>query len=346
MKYAVVLFNLGGPDRLDAVKPFLFNLFSDRAIINLPQPFRTILAWLISSRRHKAAQEIYRHLGGGSPLLANTQAQQFALQARLQEISPSDEMKVFVAMRYWHPLTDETVAAVKDFKPDRLLLLPLYPQFSTTTTGSSFGAWKAAAQKHRLCAPTTQICCYPTDEGFIDQMVENLQEALCDVTHQDVRILFSAHGLPQKIVDAGDPYPIHVDMSVRAVVKKMGLADDQWRICYQSRVGPLRWLEPSTETEIRQAGEEKKGLIIVPIAFVSEHSETLYELDEEYAHLARTVGVPFFRRVQTAQVGSHFIRGLAALSMAALNTQKDGFFQSCPQKCCAAACPLRRSENA
>lgn len=345
MKYAVVLFNLGGPDSLVAVKPFLFNLFSDRAIINLPQPFRTALAWLISSRRHKAAQEIYRHLGGASPLLANTRAQQSALQAALQKISPSDETKVFIAMRYWLPLTEEAVAAVKDFGPDRLLLLPLYPQFSTTTTGSSFKAWKAAAQKLHLRVPTTQICCYPTDEGFVDQMVENLKATLREGAYQGVRILFSAHGLPQKIVDAGDPYPLHVALSVGAVVKKMGLADDDWRICYQSRVGPLRWLEPSTESEIRRAGDEKKGLIIVPIAFVSEHSETLYELDEEYARLARTVGVPFFRRVQTAQVGEHFIRGLATLSMAALRAQKDGFSQSGLQSCCLAACPLRRSEN-
>ncbi len=316
-KTAVVLFNLGGPDRPESVRPFLFNLFNDPAIIGLPQPLRWLLAQVISRRRAPIAQEIYEHLGGGSPLLPNTEAQATALEQALGSDGGDDETKVFIAMRYWHPMSDATARAVHDFAPDRVLLLPLYPQFSTTTSGSSIKDWNRAARSVGLKVPTRALCCYPRDPGFVAEaaalLIKTLDEAAAK--GKDVRVLFSAHGLPKKIVAGGDPYQWQVEQSSAAVVEALGARAEglDWLVCYQSRVGPLEWIGPSTEDEIRRAGADGVGVILVPIAFVSEHSETLVELDIEYRELAEEAAVPLYLRVPTVSAGASFVAGLAAL---------------------------------
>ena len=308
-KTAVILFNLGGPDSLQAVQPFLFNLFSDPAILRLPQPFRWLLAKLISSRRAPVAAEIYAKMGGRSPILPQTEAQARALETVLGE-----GFRVFIAMRYWHPFSDETARAVKDWNADRVVLLPLYPQFSTTTTASSFRDWRRAAAAAGLTAPTSEITNYETEPGFIAAQTALLHERLAEAEAQgEVRILFSAHGLPKKIVDAGDPYQQQVEASVAALRRLLNRPDLETRICYQSRVGPLEWIGPATDAEITRAALEKRAIVVVPIAFVSEHSETLVELDLEYAELAQHNGAAAYIRIPTVGVQPGFIAGLAGL---------------------------------
>ncbi|NIA71708.1 ferrochelatase [Pelagibius litoralis] len=309
-RIAVVVFNLGGPDRPEAVEPFLFNLFNDPAIIGLPGPLRWLLAKVISRRRAPVAQEIYRELGGGSPLLPNTQAQVDALQAQLND--GTDDYGVFIAMRYWHPRAAKAAREVAAFAPDQVLLVPLYPQFSTTTSGSSLKEWHKEAKAAGISAPSRSLCCYPEEPGFVAATAAKLREALRGLEHETApRVLFSAHGLPKKIVEKGDPYQWQVEQSVAAVVKAMGEVNLDWVVCYQSRVGPLEWIGPSTDAEIERAGREGRPLIVVPIAFISEHSETLVELDIEYRKLAEDSGVPAYVRVTTVSCDEAFIGGLA-----------------------------------
>jgi protoporphyrin/coproporphyrin ferrochelatase len=306
---AVVAFNLGGPDSLEAVRPFLTNLFDDPAIIRLARPLRWLVARLIAYRRAPVAREIYGHLGGGSPILANTETQARALEAAL-----GPEYRVFIAMRYWHPLSDAAAAAVKAWSPERVVLLPLYPQFSTTTTASSVAAWRKAAAHVGLDVPTRLLCCYPDDAGFVEAVAAPVRNALEEMpAGERVRVLFSAHGLPEAIVAGGDPYRWQVERTVAAVRAGLGRPELDAVLCFQSRVGPLKWLQPSTDGEIRRAGAEKRSLIVVPIAFVSEHSETLVELDRDYGRLAKDAGVPHYRRLPTVGADPQFIAGLAAL---------------------------------
>jgi ferrochelatase len=304
---AVVLMNLGGPDSPSAVRPFLYYLFSDPAIIDLPRPLRLPLAWLIARQRSRVAAEIYAHLGGGSPLLANTKAQAQALEGVL-----GPEYRCFVAMRYWHPLTQEAVASVKAWRSDEVVLLPLYPQFSMTTTGSSLKAWHNEARRQGLTCLTREIAPYPTEPGFIAALTGHIDDTLAGL-ERPARLLLSAHGLPLKIVRKGDPYPEQVEATAKAVADALAHRPEEWRVCYQSRVGPLAWLGPSTDEEIRRAGADGIGIVIAPISFVSEHSETLVELDRDYRRLAESCGVPFYRRVPTVGADPRFIAGLARL---------------------------------
>jgi ferrochelatase len=308
-RIAVVLFNLGGPDQPDAVQPFLFNLFSDPAIIRLPQPFRWMVAKLISSRRAPVAREIYANLGGGSPLLPNTKAQAAALEAAL-----GPEHKCFIAMRYWHPRGRQTAQEVAAWAPDRIILLPLYPQFSSTTTASSMIEWRAEARRAGLRAPETLVCCYPEDPGFIAALASRVREGLAQAGDRPggCRILFSAHGLPARVIAAGDPYRWQVEASVAAAMRAVGPGIDHV-MCFQSRVGPLEWIGPSTEDEIKRAAADGVAVVVVPVAFVSEHSETLVELDIEYRHLAEQSGIECYVRVPTVDTAPDFIEGLAQL---------------------------------
>ena len=201
-----MLFNLGGPDRPEAVQPFLFNLFNDPAIIGIPQPFRWLLANLISRRRAPVAREIYDHIGGRSPLLELTEAQAEALERRLNDTADAgSHFRVLIAMRYWHPMSDETAITAAEFEPDQVVLLPLYPQFSTTTTGSSVKDWDRAARAAGLSVPTRTICCYPTVPAFVTAHADAVRDALAPHAGARPRLLFSAHGLPMKVIDAGDP---------------------------------------------------------------------------------------------------------------------------------------------
>ena len=306
MKLAVVLFNLGGPDSLKAVRPFLFNLFRDPAIIQLPAIARYPLAALISTTRNKPAQANYAIMGGRSPLLPETQAQADALEAELR--AQGHDARVFIAMRYWKPRADETARAVAAFAPDEIVLLPLYPQFSTTTTGSSVKDWRAA---YKAPGRTRTVCCYPDAEGVAAAHAAEIRK-VWDAAGSpgNVRLLFSAHGLPQQVIDGGDPYQAQIEATAAATAALLPELTD-WRVCYQSRVGRLKWLEPSTETAILAAGQDGKGVIVSPIAFVSEHVETLVELDHEYADLARTHGVQPYLRARTPGVQPAFIGELA-----------------------------------
>ena len=321
MKIAVVLFNLGGPDSLAAVEPFLRNLFSDPAIINLPGFVRRPLARLIASRRAPIAREIYAHMGGRSPIVEETEAQARALEAALGR--SGHEARCVIAMRYWHPLTAEAVDNVKAFSPDRIVLLPLYPQYSTTTTASSFSEWRKLARRARLRAPQHEVCCYSFEDGFVGALCGLLETAFEAAKPQlSYRVLFSAHGLPKRIVQRGDPYQWQVERTVQAVLERWRGRPLDHTICYQSRVGPLEWIGPATDQEIRRAGSERKALIVVPVAFVSEHSETLVELDIEYGKLARASGVPDYIRVPAVRCDPAFIDGLVRLVGAALTSPR------------------------
>lgn len=308
MKLAVVLFNLGGPDGPAAVRPFLYNLFKDPAIIQAPGFVRYPLAAYISRSREKLAQANYDIMGGASPLLRETEAQAAALTAALQAQAPADEVKVFIAMRYWKPFAAQTAREVEAWGPDQVVLLPLYPHFSSTTTGSSLKDWKRA---YRGPGRSREVCCYPTLPGLIEAHATAIRETWERAGKpSNIRLLLSAHGLPQRIVDRGDPYRAQIEATAAAIAARLPELTD-WQVCYQSRVGRLKWLEPSTDAEIRRAGAEGKGVLIAPVAFVSEHVETLVELDHEYAILARGVGCAPYLRAPTPGVREPFIHDLA-----------------------------------
>jgi ferrochelatase len=342
MKIAVILFNLGGPDGPDAVQPFLFNLFHDKAIIRLPQPLRFFVAKLISSRRAPVAREIYAKIGGGSPIRANTEAQAAALEAKLNEGSAQPQFKCFTAMRYWHPFSDDVARRVADFGADEVVLLPLYPQFSTTTSASSLDAWRRAARKAGFTAPAKTVCCYPQENGFIRALAAASAAAYAAaLPYGKPRVLFSAHGLPETIVKSGDPYQWQCGQTVAALTQAMNIPGLDSVLCFQSRVGPLKWIGPATDDEVRRAGADRAPLVIVPIAFVSEHSETLVELDIEYRHLATETGTPYFAYVPTVSVAADFIAGLAALVQTAL-AQPSAILSGaggriCPKEFCGCA---------
>jgi ferrochelatase len=316
-RIAVVLFNLGGPDGPKAVRPFLNNLFSDPAIIGAPAFVRIPLAAFISTTRAPSAKKNYDLMGGASPLLPETRAQSDALQTELSSRLPQDTVQTFIAMRYWKPFSSETAKAVAAFAPDEVVLLPLYPHFSTTTTGSSLKAWKEAYKgpgKVRL------VCCYPEADGFVEAHAQRIRQTWEKAgSPSNTRLLFSAHGLPEKVIAAGDPYQSQIEATAAAVAARLGSGWD-WQVCYQSRVGPLKWIGPSTPDALQKAAADGKGVLVTPIAFVSEHVETLVELDHEYAELARGLGISPYLRAPALGVQPEYIRVLAD---AVLQTSKD-----------------------
>lgn len=313
-RVAIILFNLGGPDGPESVRPFLFNLFNDPAIIGLPQPFRFLLAQLISRTREKLARANYAYMGGGSPLLPETVKQADALGAAIAQRVSNVTFKCFPAMRYWKPFVKDAAKAAKAWGATDAILLPLYPQFSSTTTGSSLKAWRKASD-----LPSSTICCYPASAAFADAHADAILSAWrAGGSPAQPRVLFSAHGLPQRVIDRGDPYQWQVEQSV-AAVRKLLPAEWETRICYQSRVGPMKWIGPSTEEEVHAAARDKAGVILSPIAFVSDHVETLVELDIEYAQLARKLGVPFYLRAPALGAAPRFINALAELVERALS---------------------------
>jgi protoporphyrin/coproporphyrin ferrochelatase len=315
-KIAVVLFNLGGPDGQETVRPFLFNLFRDPAIIGLPALARYPIAALIAVTRTKLAKANYALMGGGSPLLPETEKQARALETDLATRFPDAETRCFIAMRYWKPLTDQAAEAVRAFAPDEVVLLPLYPQYSSTTTGSSLKAWNRAYR--RGLGRVSTVCCYPTDEAFIQAHADLIQAAYDKAGRPGpARLLFSAHGLPEKVILAGDPYQQQVEATAAAVAARLGEGWD-WRVTYQSRVGPMKWIGPSTEDEIKAASQQGLALVVTPIAFVSEHIETLVELDHEYREVAVEAGCPAYVRVPALGADPGFIGGLGQIVQGAL----------------------------
>ena len=335
-RVAVVLFNLGGPNNLDAVEPFLFNLFKDPAIISVPNPFRWLIAKLIAHRRAPKARKIYAQMGGSSPILGETQAQAKALESLLTAQKHQIQWRVEIAMRHWHPFANEAVDRLEKFAAQRVILLPLYPQYSGTTTGSSLKNWDRATIARSFSKDHRLVCCYPDDKIFIAAHIDRIAAEITTTRRetergQPLHILLSAHGLPKRVIDRGDPYQWQVELTNAAIaegLKARGLVGPETEIvtCYQSRVGPLEWIGPATDAEIKRAGAAGAAVIVVPVAFVSEHAETLVELDIEYAALAYEYGVVRYSRVPALANDEEFIACLARLVMAALS-DKD---TSCP----------------
>ena len=306
-RVAVVLFNLGGPDEPADVVPFLRNLFSDPAIIDLPAPARLPLAAAIAGLRGRRARANYAVMGGGSPLLAGTRAQAGALEAALAARLRGATVKTFIAMRYWAPFTAEAARDVARFAPDQVVLAPLYPQYSTTTTASSLAAWDGG---YAGPGAASALCCWYDNAGLIEAHARLILETWEWAGRPKVRLLFSAHGLPLSVAARGDPYAWQVEATSAAIAARLGASWD-WRVCYQSRVGPMKWLGPSVPEAIAAAAADGLGVMIDPVSFVSEHIETLVELDRDYARVARAAGAPCYLRVPAMGVAPAFIEGLA-----------------------------------
>ena len=329
MKKAVILFNLGGPDKLENVEPFLFNLFNDPAIISIPSIFRYPLAKFISKKRASIAKNIYREIGNKSPILELTQDQAKSLENNLLE---KGDYKCFIVMRCWHPRASDVIKKVREYNPEEIILLPLYPQFSASTSGSSINEWNKICEKENYKVKTKTICCYPTENNFIESHISLIKKALKILENNNFKLIFSAHGLPENKIKNGDPYQWQVEATVKEIMSKMKNENLDYTISYQSRVGPLKWIGPSTEEVIIKYSKEKRGIVIVPIAFVSEHSETLVELDIEYKKLAKKNGCNFYKRVPALGIEENFIKGLTEL---VLQKQTKGNFVSsvmCPNK--------------
>jgi len=296
-KTAVVLFQLGGPDSLEAVQPFLFNLFMDPDIIDFPLAFlaRAPLAKLISSIRSHKVQNNYNLIGGKSPILDLTRLQANALNIRLRQ--RGIQAQVFIAMRYWHPMTDEIVREIKAGGFDQLILIPLYPHFSQATTGSSLHEWNRQAKKQHLNIPTRFVCCYPKHPALVEAIVENINVSLAHfsaVTQENIDLVFSAHGVPVNYIQKGDPYQLHIEETVQRVIEH-GKWKSPHTVCFQSKVGPVQWLKPSLlDTIERLADEGRRHLLIIPIAFVTDHIETLHEINIEARRHAIMRGVRQF----------------------------------------------------
>ena len=329
MKKAVILFNLGGPDKPESVEPFLFNLFNDPAIINIPSVFRYPLAKFISKRRAPIARNIYKEIGNKSPILELTQDQARSLENNL---SKKGDYKCFVIMRYWHPRASDVIKKIREYNPEEIILLPLYPQYSASTSGSSINEWSNLCKKENYHVKTKAICCYPTENNFIASHISLIKKTLKIIEDNNFKLIFSAHGLPKNKIKKGDPYQWQVEETVKKIMMELKDENLDHTISYQSRVGPLKWIGPSTDDEIIKYSKEKKRIVIVPVAFVSEHSETLVELDIEYKKLAEKNGCSFYKRVPALGIEENFIKGLTEL---VLQKETRGNFVSsvmCPSK--------------
>lgn len=344
-RIAVILFNLGGPDNPEAIYPFLLNLFSDPDILRAPGFIRWPLARWIAARRAGEARKIYAQIGGGSPILAETRRQEKALENELSR-QGFEHLNCFTVMRYAPPRAQEVVTELQKFSPERVVLLPLYPQYSTTTARSSLKEWRNVCINAGLNAEMRIIGCYPRQADFIAAHVALIRSSAPQYYGEQARgkalLLFSAHGLPQRIADAGDPYPGQIYHTATAIAAALGLESGEWEISYQSRVGPLKWLQPGTDARLRAAGAAARPVVLVPISFVSEHSETLVELDRELRHVAETSGVPEYIRVPALGVQPDFIHGLASLVRGALERTDTNILCGAPQ---AAACCLDREKS-
>jgi ferrochelatase len=310
-RIAVVLLNLGGPDSLEAIEPFLYNLFCDPDIFKLPFG-QKMLAKFISSKRAPKVAEEYKLIGGKSPINEWTELQRSMLEKELRNVS--ENIDVHIAMRYWKPLTDETVAKVEAGNYDKIILLPLYPHYSITTIGSSFNEWDRhyKGDKSKLI----YIGNYQTNEKYIAALNQRIDETILrfpENVRKDIQLVFSAHGTPVSLVKKGDPYSMQIKETVEAVMKARNYSHPHHQ-CFQSKVGPMKWLEPATDTMIEYlsaAGE--KNLLIIPISFVSDHVETLFELDIEYRHVADKCGIENYIVMNGLNDSQLFIEALAGL---------------------------------
>lgn len=313
MHLGVVLFQLGGPDSLEAVEPFLYNLFSDPDIIDFPfaRIARQPLARVIASRRAKHVAHHYAELGGKSPLIENTMRQAAALEARLRR---DLDARVVVAMRYWHPFTADAIAQLQPYRPQDVVLLPLYPQYSKTTTGSSFHEWERRFHPNGWNPRIHAIEEFHAEEPYLEAVRQSIDRTLAEFPDpSDVDFVFSAHSVPVAVIDKGDPYQRHIERTVELVWQR-GRWPGRRHLCYQSKVGASKWLRPSMHETIRQlAAERRRHVLVAPISFVSDHIETLHEIDIEHREQALSLGIEQYRMVPGLNDSPAFIEALASL---------------------------------
>ncbi len=327
-RVGVLLLNLGGPDKIEDVRPFLYNLFSDPEIIRLPiSSLQKPLAWLISTLRAEKSQQNYLEIGGGSPLRRITEAQAQALEEQLS--AAGTDARVYVGMRYWHPFTEEAIFKIKRDRISELVILPLYPQFSISTSGSSFRVLEQMWRED----PAMRIVKYKIvpswydNPGYLEAMADLIRQELEHYSNpHEVHIFFSAHGVPQSYVtEAGDPYQYEIEQCTQKIMETLD-RPNPYTLAYQSRVGPVEWLKPYTEEALEELGQQGvKDLLVVPISFVSEHIETLQEIDIEYREVAENAGIENFGRVPSLNTHPTFIKALADMVGEALNNDSATF---------------------
>lgn len=319
----VLLINLGGPDSLDSVRPFLYNLFSDRDIIKLPVPsfLQKIMAWIIATARSKKVIEYYRMIGGRSPILDITRDQAEALErflntdSRLQTPDSRLRYKVYFGMRYSHPFIKDVLKQIIADDIKKVIVLPLFPHYSRATTGSAFNELKRSFNEFGVWSSGFRVIhveSWYDDQGYLDALSEKIKEGLKKFDDsKNVQVVFSAHSLPKAFIDAGDPYIRHLNATISGVLERVGPIN--WHLSFQSRSGPVRWLEPGTDAIIdRLAKEGNREILIVPISFVSDHLETLYEIDILYRKMAEEKGV-LLHRTESLNVSSRFIKALGEI---------------------------------
>jgi len=335
-RLGVLLLNLGGPDKLEDVRPFLYNLFADPEIIRLPSPLlQAPLAWLISTLRAKKSRENYKKIGGGSPLRRITEDQGEALKSQLQQ--NGYDAKVYIGMRYWHPFTEEAIAKIKQDKIEDLVILPLYPQFSISTTGSSLRLldriWKSDPELQKV--KYTIVPSWYDHVGYLQSMADLISKTLDKVENPSTaHIFFSAHGVPVSYIEeAGDPYQKEIETCAALIMQKLD-RPNPYKLAYQSRVGPVEWLQPYTDAAIKELAQQNvKELVVVPISFVSEHIETLEEIDGEYREIAEQAGITTFARVPAPDTDPAFIKALFDIVVTALSDRQISFSETIqPQK--------------
>jgi ferrochelatase len=331
-RIGVLLFNLGGPEKLQDVRPFLFNLFADPDIIRLPwRAMQKPIAWLISTQRYKKSRGYYEKIGGGSPLRRITEEQARALESALQ--ARQITARAYVGMRYWNPFIEEALDQIRHDQLDRLVVLPLYPQFSISTTGSSLNRMRAITNETGKALPETSVVCsFEEDPNYIGAMAAAAIEELAHFPDQDpykTHILFSAHSVPVSYIEEGDPYLEHTKRTVELIMQRLGVQRPH-TLSFQSKVGPVEWLTPATiETIPRLAREGVSQLMLVPVSFVSEHSETLYEMDILYRDVAAEAGITHYRRVPTMNCRTDFIEALASLVERAVSLAENPTKSNC-----------------
>jgi protoporphyrin/coproporphyrin ferrochelatase len=315
-RVGIVLFQLGGPDTLEAIEPFLYNLFCDPDIIDFPfaRIGRKPLAKLISTTRARKVQHHYAVIGGGSPIRKHTERQARALEAELH--SQGMDAVCFVAMRYWHPFTREAIEQLRAAECDEVVLLPLYPQYSSTTTGSSLNEWRRLFHGD---LPVHVVDPFYRNTTYLDAVVEKVNEALARFPMLErPEIVFSAHSIPMSIVEKGDPYQRQIEETVQLLMERGGWSNPH-RLCYQSKVGASRWLQPSLRHTVGAlAAERVREMCVVPVAFVSDHVETLGEIDHEAREQAHKLGFAQFEMSAGLNDSPRFIEALAQIVQEAL----------------------------
>ncbi|HEY6369776.1 MAG TPA: ferrochelatase [Candidatus Sulfotelmatobacter sp.] len=316
-RVGIVLFQLGGPDRLEAIEPFLYNLFCDPDIIDFPfaRIGRKPLAKLISTTRARKVQHHYATIGGGSPIRRHTERQALALEAELRD--QGVDAHCFVAMRYWHPFTREAIEQLQAAACDEVVLLPLYPQYSFTTTGSSLNEWRRLFKDDR---PVRCVETFYRNTMYLDSVVEKVNEALSRFpVPERAELVFSAHSIPMSVVEKGDPYQRQIEETVRLLTERGGWCNPQC-LCYQSKVGASRWLRPSLHQTLRQLADERvREMCVVPVAFVCDHVETLGEIDHEAREEAHGLGIVQFEMSAGLNDSAKFIKALGQLVQEALD---------------------------